>query len=56
MELVPEKYVKKTKLHDITTLPPLEVELRIIVWKTIDLEIMDVEECNDVYVKVYPSN
>ena len=40
-------------LWDIKPRPPSEFEARLIVWKTEDVEIADVEGTTDIYIRAW---
>jgi hypothetical protein len=46
----------EAKLWDITKRPPYELEVRLVVWDTKDIKMMDVEGTSDVFVKAYFDN
>lgn len=39
--------------YDITPEPVRDFEMRLIIWKTKDIEMMDFEGTSDVYVRSY---
>jgi Ca2+-dependent lipid-binding protein len=44
------------KIYDITPKPPYEVEVRLVIWDTKDIKMMDAEGTSDVFVKAYFDN
>ena len=58
VEINPAKVAVKdeVKLWDITKRPPYELEVRLVVWDTKDIKMMDVEGTSDVFVKAYFDN
>lgn len=40
-------------LYDITPKPPKEIEVRLCIFDSIDLKMMDVEGTSDAYVRAF---
>lgn len=40
-------------ITDISPAPAQEFEVRLVIWKTKDLDDMDWEGCSDVFVRAY---
>jgi hypothetical protein len=38
---------------DLTPEPVKEYEMRLVIWKTEDIEMMDIEGCSDVFVRCF---
>lgn len=50
MEIIDKEQLKTLKKWDITQRPPWKLQMRLIVWETEDLPMVDVEGCSDFYV------
>lgn len=44
---------EEVRVYDITPKPPYEVEVRLVVWDTRDIKMMDVEGTSDVFIKAF---
>lgn len=55
MDIIPKREKVKWPKWDITPRPPVEFEVRLIIWDTEDVTCVDYEGCTDMYIRAYLS-
>ena len=54
IEIIPSQTMnKKDKAWNITPRPPADFEIRLVIWETKDVKIMDVEGTSDIYCRAF---
>lgn len=54
IEIIPTSVpIKEVPIYDLTPRTPEELEVRLVIWDTLDVVCMDVEGTSDVYCKAF---